>query len=185
MSLSSALDTVRRINLQIVLPIIFYIISLRRPITQFVLTAYEFLKLIFIDLKDITVSVSVHFLLKALTYYHKHNFLPFRIESSLNTLPTYNNTYGVYDLTYRLDDITYHIRFKRVRGPSKFQLVTSVDSKTGTSEDVTDIIQNMAGPSHNFYGIPTTPNMLNYDTLIVTYVDDSIRTFTGEDLIIA
>ena len=80
-------------------------------------------------------------------------------------------------LNYRDGSQDYTIIFPRVRGPAKFSHVISQD------DVVTDNIKKVAGPSHNFHGIPTTPGMLGYHILIFHYRNGDTRLFGRNDII--
>ena len=82
----------------------------------------------------------------------------------------------VVDLTFYDGTFKYVIRFPRKRGPCPFNRVFT-RSRNGTIIDVTDRIREFAGPCHNFYGIPTTPNMLGYVVLSFCLIGDD-----GEDI---
>lgn len=52
------------------------------------------------------------------------------------------------------------------------------------SEDITDNILIHMGPGYNFYGIPTTPRMLGYNSSIIgTTYDNKDITFDCDDII--
>lgn len=88
----------------------------------------------------------------------------------------------VYDLTYFDGPTKYTVRFSKTRGPSPFSHVTFLD-KNAEIQDVTDTIRRFAGPSHNFYGIPTTPDLLGFSNLTFYYRDGTNATFEQHDVI--
>jgi hypothetical protein len=49
--------------------------------------------------------------------------------------------------------------------------------------DVTQQFLKYLGPGHNFYGIPTRPEMLGMNNITITYVDNTEATFNKEDVI--
>ena len=118
----------------------------------------------------------------------------------------------VVDLTYFEGSTKYKIRFIKIRGPCPFSQVTttttvyeipSEDSRETSSisnilgnilnrvpaiantsvEDVTQEIRLFAGPSHNFYGIPTTPKLLGYKNLTFHFRRGEIRNFSEDEVI--
>lgn len=84
-----------------------------------------------------------------------------------------------YIINYSHGFQTYKILTPRKRGPCKFNQVLDQHGI-----DVTEKIKQFSGPSHNFHGIPTTPEMLGYSKLIfLNGIDDTVKTFEAEDLI--
>ena len=81
------------------------------------------------------------------------------------------------DLTFYDGTFKYVVRFNRRRGPCPFSNVST--TLGGSAYDITDRIREFAGPSHNFYGIPTTPNMLGYENLTFR-----IRGDDGDDILL-
>ena len=86
---------------------------------------------------------------------------------------------GYVDLSFRLHTIPYRIRFKRLLGPSSY---TRIENERG--DDVTRDVSQFAGPCRNFYGIPTTPQILGFGLLKVFYRKGGVKTFGGTELII-
>lgn len=85
---------------------------------------------------------------------------------------------NLYDLIYYDGTNRYVVRFPKVRGPSKILQV--LDEK---HIDVTDKIKEYGGPSHNFHGIPTTPEMLGYTSLAFIGLDGTTMDFRSGDII--
>lgn len=97
---------------------------------------------------------------------------------------------AVYDLTYFDGPSKYVIRFTKTRGPCPFSHVTYVQENTNSAgktylvdKEVTETIRKFAGPSHNFYGIPTTPGLLDFPNLTFHYRNKTKSTFQKDDLI--
>lgn len=84
---------------------------------------------------------------------------------------------GKYEVTFFIDSIEYKMIFKKKRGPP------SILSFEHEGKDVTEEIVKYMGPSNNFYGIPTTPSMLGFDTLDVTYVDGRVVNYSPKSSI--
>jgi len=97
---------------------------------------------------------------------------------------------AVYDLTYFEGSTKYTLRFTKLRGPCPFSHVTTttylaIDDWSGdvVEKDVTENIRRFAGPSHNFYGIPTTPKLLEYPNLTFHFRKGSSVRFESDDVI--
>lgn len=91
---------------------------------------------------------------------------------------------AVYDLTYFEGSTKYTLRFTKLRGPCPFSHVTTnEDGETFVEKDVTENIRLFAGPSHNFYGIPTTPKLLEYPNLTFHFRKGSSVRFESDDVI--
>ena len=89
------------------------------------------------------------------------------------------NVEGYIDLSFLLNNIPYRIRFKRQFGPPSY---TRIEKKNG--EPVTDNVSRFAGPCRNFYGIPTTPHMLGFESLKVFFRTTETVTFSENEVII-
>ena len=84
-----------------------------------------------------------------------------------------------YELTYYEDDRCFRVCFPKMRGPKKI-----VSVKTQEEVLVTEEVFEAMGPSNNFHGIQTTPELLGYPGgLRVTYRNDVIAHCLGDDLI--
>jgi len=86
-----------------------------------------------------------------------------------------------YDLTYFNGNRRYKIRFPKQRGPLNIVCVTT--NLSLEEIDITSEILELLGPGHNFYGIPTSPNLLGYPNLMVMYVNDKKRMYIGDEII--
>ncbi len=86
---------------------------------------------------------------------------------------------GYTDLSFRLNNVPYRIRFKRRFGPPSY---TRIENEDGGS--VTKEVSEFAGPCRNFYGIPTTPYMLGFESLKIFYRSAEVKTFSENELII-
>ena len=86
---------------------------------------------------------------------------------------------GYADLSFLLNYTPYRIRFKRRLGPSSY---TRIENKDG--ELVTNDVAHFAGPCRNFYGIPTTPRILGFESLKVFFRTGMSETFLENDPII-
>ncbi len=86
---------------------------------------------------------------------------------------------GYTDLSFRLNNVPYRIRFKRQFGPPSY---TRIENEDGGS--VTKEVSEFAGPCRNFYGIPTTPHMLGFESLKIFYRTADVKTFSENELII-
>lgn len=71
----------------------------------------------------------------------------------------------------------YKIVFPRRRGPSGVARIMHGD------DDVTNAVFESMGPCHNFYGIPTTPSILNYSNLSFETIDGDTMFFDEKDVI--
>ncbi len=70
-----------------------------------------------------------------------------------------------YVLTYYQGARRFQVYFPKKRGPRKIISVHTQDGKTITEE-----VFEAMGPSHNFHGVPTTPELLGYPGgLKITY----------------
>jgi len=122
-----------------------------------------------------------HYVIKCMRVYQNYSLVG---HTTLELEPSKK----VYTLTYKLDGVIYKIRFNRRRGPSPFQLVSScffrsLDDELVVDSDVTDTVKNYAGPNHDFYGIPTTPNMLGYQGLVISYTNGTVRSYKTDEVI--
>ena len=86
---------------------------------------------------------------------------------------------GYADLSFQLHNIPYRIRFARRLGPASY---TRIENDAG--ELVTNYVNQFAGPCRNFYGIPTTPRMLGFESLTVFRRDSTAVTFSENESII-
>ena len=86
---------------------------------------------------------------------------------------------GYTDLSFRLNNVPYCIRFKRKFGPASY---TRIEKEDG--ESVIKEVSEFAGPCRNFYGIPTTPYMLGFESLKIFYRSAEVKTFSENELII-
>ena len=86
---------------------------------------------------------------------------------------------GYIDLSFLLNNIPYRIRFKRQFGPPDY---TRIEKKNG--EPVTKEVAQFSGPCRNFYGIPTTPQLLGFDSLKVFYRSGESKIFSKNEVII-
>ena len=86
---------------------------------------------------------------------------------------------GYADLSFQLHNIPYRIRFKRQFGPPDY---TRIEKKNG--EPVTNEVAQFAGPCRNFYGIPTTPHILGFESLKVFYRSGESKIFSKNEVII-
>ncbi len=89
------------------------------------------------------------------------------------------NVEGYIDLSLLLNNIPYRIRFKRQFGPPSY---TRIEQKN--AKPVTNAVSRFAGPCRNFYGIPTTPYMLGFESLKVFYRAAEPVTFSENEVII-
>ena len=96
-----------------------------------------------------------------------------KISNSLETgLLIKPSKYHFYDLIYYDDLNRYIVRFPKVRGPSNISQILTNDVI-----DVTNKVKEYMGPSHNFHGIPTTPDMLGFDSLTFVMIDGATIKF--------
>ena len=86
---------------------------------------------------------------------------------------------GYADLSFLLNHTPYRIRFKRQFGPPSY---TRIEKKNGGA--VTNYVAQFAGPCRNFYGIPTTPRILGFESLKVFFRSGKSETFLENDPII-
>ena len=63
-----------------------------------------------------------------------------------------------HNLIYYSGDRRYCIRFPKNRGVRQITRVTTL----ADAQNITDEIQQLMGPGHNFHGIPTSPKLLGY-----------------------
>jgi hypothetical protein len=86
---------------------------------------------------------------------------------------------GYADLSFQLHNIPYRIRFARRLGPARY---TRIENSAG--EVVTKYVNQFAGPCRNFYGIPTTPRMLGFESLKIFWRTSTSVIFLENELII-
>jgi hypothetical protein len=86
---------------------------------------------------------------------------------------------GYIDLSFLINRIPYRIRFPRKFGPPLYKRIEKEDGVSVTNE-----VARFAGPCRNFYGIPTTPRMLGFQSLKIIFRDDEAETFSEHQLII-
>ena len=100
-----------------------------------------------------------------------YNFFMFKIQSCV--VQHFENGLVVkkkhYEITYNDGDRKYQIRFPKHRGVRQIIRVETTEEP----KDITDDILKLLGPSHNFHGIPTTPELLGYDSLKIYYRNDT------------
>ena len=82
-----------------------------------------------------------------------------------------------YELTFYHDGEKCSLRFPKVRG------VRDIVAAYSGKEDVTKQIYEHLGPCHNFYGIPTTPELLGYSSLSIQYRNKTFITYSAEEVI--
>ncbi|MCF6238495.1 MAG: hypothetical protein L3J79_06750 [Candidatus Marinimicrobia bacterium] len=82
-------------------------------------------------------------------------------------------------ILYRAGGTEWAMAFKCARGPYRFSHVVDVDGF-----DVTDRIKKFMGPGKNFYGIPTTPNMLGYSKLMFSDYAGNMTYYDGDSTIV-
>lgn len=107
--------------------------------------------------------------------FKSRSFFSRHLESGLLMRPKAN----FCDLVYYDGINRYVIRFPRVRGPSQIISILDKDDK-----DVTLKVKAFMGPSHNFHGVPTTPELLGYDILTFIFLDDTKKTFEKDQRIV-
>ena len=86
---------------------------------------------------------------------------------------------GYADLSFQLHNIPYRIRFARRLGPARY---TRIENSAG--DEVTKYVNQFAGPCRNFYGIPTTPRMLGFESLTIFWRRSKYVTFSENEPII-
>jgi hypothetical protein len=86
---------------------------------------------------------------------------------------------GYADLSFQLHNIPYRIRFPRRLGPARY---TRIENSAG--EAVTKYVNQFAGPCRNFYGIPTTPRMLGFESLKIFWRGSKHVIFSEKEPII-
>lgn len=84
-----------------------------------------------------------------------------------------------YDITYYVSSRKYRIRFPKKHG---LRQILSVKSLHG--EDLTEKTIEFMGPSKNFHGIPTTPNLMGHEGLIIKYRNGKIVNVRDDDVIL-
>jgi hypothetical protein len=82
------------------------------------------------------------------------------------------------ELHYKHNHQSYILRFPRKKGPSHIQFIVNE-----SNEDVTKEIKPFMGPSHNFHGIPTCPQMLGYQCLKFVYYSGRIKIYREDEII--
>jgi hypothetical protein len=83
-----------------------------------------------------------------------------------------------YDITYYDGVKKYIVHFPKKRGACKISKIYDQDGN-----DVTPIVLTYMGPSHNFHGIPTSPEMLGYESLDVLTINDHMHSFCDKEYI--
>jgi len=87
---------------------------------------------------------------------------------------------GYADLSFQLHNVPYRIRFARRLGPAPYARI-----ENSTGDVVTKYVNQFAGPCRNFYGIPSTPRMLGFESLKFFWRDSTPPvTFSENELII-
>jgi hypothetical protein len=81
-------------------------------------------------------------------------------------------------LKYSVNGERYTVLFPVARGPKKWMTVCA-----NLTDDVTRDVDAVAGPCHNFHGIPTTPKMLGFDSLRFVCFDGRELVFEKDDVI--
>lgn len=84
----------------------------------------------------------------------------------------------IYSLTYFYGDRQYKVQF-----PKRYGIKKIVKCETLDGLNVTDNIHQMMGPGNNFHGIPSTPLLLGYDGLIVTYRCKNQRLYRNNEVL--
>lgn len=133
--------------------------------SQSLLSKYRLLKEIYQDLSWKTFFQYLYFRTRNWTV---HFFDTGKLERSRNN----------YTVTYYDGDTKYKICF-----PKKTTIRQIVEVRTDEGEDITSKFLQFMGVKHNFHGIPTSPELLGYKSLMVTYRDDSVKKFDGKDII--
>ncbi len=84
-----------------------------------------------------------------------------------------------YVLTYYEGDRRFQVCFPKTRGPKK---IVSVETQGGSV--ITTKFFEAMGPSNNFYGIPTTPQLLGYSgSLKIKYRSGVIVHYLSDEII--
>jgi len=81
-------------------------------------------------------------------------------------------------LTYFHGDRKFRVKFPKKRGPRSITLIETLDDKNVTKEVI-----EMMGPSHNFHGISTSPLLLGYNGLKITYRNGMVSYYLKDDTI--
>lgn len=83
-----------------------------------------------------------------------------------------------FDVPYRVNGRHYVVRVPSHHRPSKILRVSH------KGQDVTDHIAPYLGHRRKFHGIPTTPQLLGYSCLDVTYLGRQVMHYDSDDVIV-
>ncbi len=90
-----------------------------------------------------------------------------------------------FKLTYYNGINKHIIVFPKKRGPCPFESVYFSSSFGASNANVTEEIRKFAGPSYNFHGVQTTPDMLGYESLRFKFRNTlEHRIFERNDIIV-
>jgi uncharacterized protein DUF5772 len=95
----------------------------------------------------------------------------------VTVMPTY------IQITYQYGTETYHCRIPKRRGPSTYTQITCQASDGSWNRDVSKELAPLLGPQGNFHGIPTTPRLLGYASLRVSYLNDNYKVFGSDEVL--
>lgn len=124
-----------------------------------------------------------HYLWEAMTVYMGVQFRTSIGYDTIENAPIMHTHTPINVAGYYVGTKKYTVVFQRIRGPCPFSKVLRVQKPVGMPDDVTEKIKEFAGPSHNFHGIPTTPEMLGESALLFHLRSGSVRRFEYNDVI--
>ena len=83
-----------------------------------------------------------------------------------------------YIINYPFGVNWYKIIIPRKRGPC---MIDEIMDEKGC--DIKEKILSFMGPCHNFHGQEMTPKILGYGSITFTFINEDIKTFTGDEII--
>lgn len=95
----------------------------------------------------------LYYLTKQLLYYYSE------IRKYIFPLAIQNNLHH-HDIHYKHNGVSYVVRARKRRGPCPFTHVF-----TDQKHEITEQIKVFCGPTYNFHGVSTTPQLLGYNSL--------------------
>jgi hypothetical protein len=119
--------------------------------------------------RNVTLSILVEYAI-----FRFRNYITERLETGL--LQRQKKTH--FDLVYYDGPNKYIVRFPKVRGPTR---MSQAISESG--DDITEILRQYIGPSHNFHGIPTTPALLGFRQIKIIFKDETGEVFEQDQIL--
>lgn len=92
---------------------------------------------------------------------------------------------GIYEIVYHDTPHKYRVRFpkSKVRGPSQILKVKGTRIGKTDMEDITELYKEYNGPAKNFHGVPTSPNLLGFQMIEITFAHEVSKVFVNDEII--